>query len=249
MTKRLPLARALLLFALDAPSRSSGDAALEAALERAMAGEYDVAAAEFAALRASDDRPLARAASYDFARARFERARGRPRPSAPPRRPSAKAVADARAQWQTVAGELRDARAALAELLLEQPDDGGAAASLAAVVAALREAEEGEARWEQAGAEAAAAAAARAGSRGPLKPGAAAARAAAGAPGEARGASSGDEGAEGAAGDDRVVRGGGGLPALREQIAAQLERVRSEQRAQDERRAEAARRRAGGRRQ
>ncbi len=223
--------------------------AFEQALALAEAGEWDQAADRFAPLCDAPDRSLARAATFDFARTRFERARVRPRPGEPPRRPTTKAVADARAQWGAIAADLRLARAALAELAIERSSDSGVMASLAGVVAGLRAAEEGDKAWERAGeAAAAAAAAARSGARGPLKPGAAAARAAVGAPGKTGGSSSGEDEGGGAPGGERALRGGATDVAMREKVAEQLEQVRSEQRAADARRAEAALERAPGRR-
>lgn len=214
--------------------------ALAEAVARAEAGAIDDATQAFAELRRSDDRAIASAAAYDFARVRFERSVRRSLPPSPGKREKPAAIADARAVLLRMREELEEARDALLEAERGGAVDRERLASLAAVANRLRAVVDRDRQWQTA----AEAAAARAGANGPLKPGSAAARAAAGAPGKRGGASSGEsDGVTPPPTSALPAPVAGSGMAAPDEVRARLEQVRADAQEQERRRADAARRR------
>ncbi len=222
---------------------------LALAVERARTGEFVSAAAEFALLRQDGDHKVAVAATFDFARARFERAAGRSLPSSPSGSPSVTLIADARGLLGLIRSELEESRGALLDLVAAALPDRDVQAGLARVAELLRQVIARDREWA-AVAEREAARAAHRGAKGPLKPGASGVRSQAGAPGKRVGGA--DAGGDPIPHDATAAAASPPAPlstvATRE-LLDQLDRVRGEQRALDERHAQQALERGGARRQ
>lgn len=254
MTPRAVIALVLALSPVVAASGDGGDAArldgrvaLDIAIARADAGELTDATRDFATLRRDRDSAVARAATFDFARARFIRAVRRPLPTMRAGRPKSAAIADARAQIAVARDEFLEARAALLELLAAEPDERELLAPSAAVAERLRDLEALDRTWAEAAE--ALATPKGGGARGPLKPGPSGRKAESGAPGSRGGAGS-HEG-EAAAPKEGALPGGNDgmtLPSV-DALRAEVAKVRAEAAEAEARRAAAALKKEGARRQ
>jgi hypothetical protein len=214
---------------------------LAAAVAQAQAGALEAAAETFSDLAQDPDRRLSIPATFDLARARFERSVRRTLPAPPAKREKPATVADARALLGRMRDELEAARSELLRVLDDDSHDEEALVSCAAVVDRLRAVAARDAEW----AAAAEASLRRGGANGPLKPGPSAARAASGAPGEKGGAATGaDDPNQPPPGD--AVAAGTAPPReeLLQAVRTRLEQALADRDAEERRRADDQRRRA-----
>ncbi len=221
-------------------------ARLDRGIARAEAGDWSAALDEFVAARDAARHGEWECATFDWARALFERAASRELPVAPPPDASlpADVVANAKTSLAAARVDLVASRGGLLELLAREPRDSEAKSGLARVVAKLRDVTALEEAWRAIGTRPAAAAGAGESSQsGPLWAGPSATRGSAGAPGSRRGASEPGSGEAGGAGRSGAGNGGsneGALTAAQtQQLLERLAELKSERRLRDERRAEA----------